>query len=317
MAWKFVERTSLILGVVFAGICAWYTMAGYYQWNVSSLKSAEAPTSGGLMMPSWWLYVFAAFAVGLLVTGWVMIIRRRGQYEIGANSKIETFAEDTPDLRVADSSFVIALFDGNERDKLLPLLEAERLHSWGRPMRSEKIGRDAALIILKSDVWRTHYLQHFPKEGQWERAQTFLKTKGRHESAYYDVFLNKAQIARLWPEKVPLFEAASLVYEKIEDHMASAMVEIFADTANERLINICEILARPQGRKPLVTLYGNHPPSSEIKEIYMEPRNRYRFVVEGNTIVLQDNGDCFENLCIPFVDIDPAIGSLRERAKDA
>jgi hypothetical protein len=117
-------------------------------------------------------------------------------------------------------------------------------------------------------------------------------------------------------ERMPLFEAATRVYEQIEDHLASSLVEIFADTGDERLINVCDILLRPQDRKPLIRLFGNHSPSGEIKEIYTDPRDRYHFIVEGKTIIFSDNGDRFENLCVPVEDINPAIRSLRERLPD-
>src|SRR5260370_13463975 len=121
--------------------------------------------------------------------------------------RIETavnFADSTPDLRVADDRLVIALFDGDERDKLLPLLEAEKVTAWARPM-----GRgEPPLTKLSGQLWKTHYLLSLPREGQWNRAQTFLKTKARNETSYYDLYLNEVQIASLWPEyeKISLLE---------------------------------------------------------------------------------------------------------------
>lgn len=135
--------------------------------------------------------------------------------------------------------------------------------------------------------------------------------------AWIAVKFSKDQIFQLFPvlDQVPLYDAATRVYEAIEDHMASVMVETFADSADEKLISVCEILAKPQGGKePLVKLYGNHPPSSEIKQIYIYPLSRYDFVVDGTSIILQDKGDRYENLSVPFADIEPAILTLKQRA---
>src|SRR5262249_35768190 len=51
--------------------------------------------------------------------------------------------DDLPDLRVADNSRVASLFESDERDKLFPLLEANKLTAWARPMK----GNDALTSI--------------------------------------------------------------------------------------------------------------------------------------------------------------------------
>jgi hypothetical protein len=318
MARRIIDFIDWAARVHFVGTMAW-SLAGW------------AVTFFGLSLSGWdpGLVWVGSIVVGAGCAIIFIAARTRGTIQADAVSHVvkestatpdsvpDLLAQYAPDLRVADSEWAICLFDGSVRDKLLPLLEQEKLLSWARPMHGGEIGKEPAPVIVAGKTWRTHSLHHFPaREGQF-RAQTFLKTKGRHESTYYDLFLNRQQIDRLWPEMVPLFRAATSVYEQIEDHMASAMVEIFADTAAERLIAVCEILARPQGQKPLVSLYGNHPPSREIKQIYMESRNRFQFVVEDSAIVLKDNGDRFENLCVPFVDIEPAIRVLKARMKDA
>ena len=45
-----------------------------------------------------------------------------------------------PDLRVADHKRVAALFESEERDKLFPLMESERLFVWARPMKGNESG---------------------------------------------------------------------------------------------------------------------------------------------------------------------------------
>jgi hypothetical protein len=173
------------------------------------------------------------------------------------------FVEDIPDLRVADSPLAIELFEGAERDKLLPLLEAEKLGAWARPMRGEKPGRDAAPVILKGDVWRTHYLQFFPKEGQWERAQTFLKTKARHETSYYDVLLNRAQIERIWPEQMSLFEAATRYYEAAEEAGVLDLVSPSRESPDDKLTHIKLLLMIDER----IELRGIRPPSTKSRPL--------------------------------------------------
>ena len=42
--------------------------------------------------------------------------------------------EHVPDIRVADLPNIVRLFEGKDGDKLIPLLEAEKLFAWARPM---------------------------------------------------------------------------------------------------------------------------------------------------------------------------------------
>lgn len=110
-------------------------------------------------------------------------------------------ADKYPDIRVADSTAVLDLFRGTERVKLIALLEAGSIKSWARSMAKGQTppGVDTDLLALAPDAWSKHRLEHMPKRGEGTIAQTFLKTNERGYSAYYDVWLNSAQIAGVFP----------------------------------------------------------------------------------------------------------------------
>jgi hypothetical protein len=223
-------------------------------------------------------------------------------------------AESYGNLRIADYPEVIALFDNTERDKLLPLLEEEKLSSWGRPMGSG----EPPLTKLSGQLWKTHHLMFLPKEGQQTISQTFLKTKARNETSYYDIHLNRAQIERVWPkiELISLFEAASRTYEQTRNRQFSILAELDDNSANGILIRYCNEMTRYQnGKEPLVKLYGNRPPSRKKEEIYIAPLSRYEFVVEGNAIILQEaiGGARYENLSVSAKEVDAAIRELSSR----
>jgi hypothetical protein len=263
MLWKVVDRACLILGAVFGGICAWYAMAAYYHWDVPT-KPTIGPSFGAAMSPPWWFYTFGALGTALLVTGWMMmIIRHREARHQSMSAPVIGLSEDIPDLRVADSDLAIALFESKERDKLLPLLEGGKLSSWARPMRGNKPGEDPPPVILKGDDWRTLYFQHFPKaEGQF-RAQTFLKTKNRHETRYFDVLFNRAQIERIWPEQISLAKAATRIYEAAEAEGVLDFVVSERGSADKKLTHLKLLLMVDEA----IELFGVRPPSTKARLI--------------------------------------------------
>jgi hypothetical protein len=106
----------------------------------------------------------------------------------------DEIASKYPNVRVADNPDVLALFDG---DKLIPLLEAEAITSWGRPRHMG----EPPPIKISGSMWRTHFLAFAAKgDDPGMRNQTFLKTKIREEMVYYDVFLNGRQLRSVWPK---------------------------------------------------------------------------------------------------------------------
>lgn len=112
-------------------------------------------------------------------------------------SILADFAEHIPDLRVADNPAIRALFEGAEGDKLLPLLEAEKITAWGRKGLEEP-----PPTKIPGTIWAGHYLFFLPHRGEGTKNQTFIRPNGRYDTVYYDVYLNESQIERAWPGKI-------------------------------------------------------------------------------------------------------------------
>lgn len=114
--------------------------------------------------------------------------------------------------------------------------------------------------------------------------------------------------------KITLFEAATRACEQTRHADISIVAESFANTSRDILTWYCNQMARPQnGKPPLMTVYGNRPPSRQIEEIYVT--NSYDFIVEGNTIILQErNGSMrYEHLQVAYDHLDKAIHELASR----
>jgi hypothetical protein len=75
MVWKFVERSSAVLGVVLTAVCAYYAVATYYGWN--TLAPSTPMHTEASVTPPWWLYAAIVIGLGLIATGWTMIFTRR------------------------------------------------------------------------------------------------------------------------------------------------------------------------------------------------------------------------------------------------
>lgn len=105
-------------------------------------------------------------------------------------------SEHIPNLRVADRHFARKLFEQPQSDALIPLLEAEKVASWGRPMGPG----EPPPIKIPGTLWRTHTLHFVAGRDQWAKSQTYLKSNGRQDTAYYDIFLNTAQIEKIWSQ---------------------------------------------------------------------------------------------------------------------
>jgi len=75
-------------------------------------------------------------------------------------------------LRIIRQS-VRSMFQGSERDTLLPLLAAGKLQAWGR------LGNGfPPLSAIPGDRWTTHFLEYHPAPTGGIN-QTFLKAKAR------------------------------------------------------------------------------------------------------------------------------------------
>jgi hypothetical protein len=152
-------------------------------------------TSGWL--PWWtWLVVLALIVSGASIEFASKRSRPRPTVISPRTSELD---KHIPDVRVADTPTAIDLFQGKDRDRLLPLLEAERLQGWARPMRT--MG-EPALTKLPGSIWKTHHLVFLPREDFSMRNQTFVKDIRTQQTAYYDVYLNRSEIEDLWPEGV-------------------------------------------------------------------------------------------------------------------
>jgi hypothetical protein len=110
----------------------------------------------------------------------------------------DDLAEGFANVRVADAPDVIDLFNGRERTKLVGLLETGKLTTWAR--LSASIGSD--LTRIDGSIWNTHSFRFIPNADQDDPGtinQTYLRSKGGHNSSHYDVCLNFAQLKRAWP----------------------------------------------------------------------------------------------------------------------
>jgi hypothetical protein len=166
-----------------------------------------------------WLWgIGTIVAVAFLIFDGVRwIFKRIAKASVELSPETESnLSSHFPDIRVADSPNTLALFDGKENIKLIPLLERERIMAWGRP---RGIGEPPPLSI-PGDTWRTHQLDFHPhRDVPGMRNQTFLKRKGTGETAYYDVLLNRQQLRQVWPNFEPEYETRK------EKSSASAAVE--------------------------------------------------------------------------------------------
>ena len=108
--------------------------------------------------------------------------------------ELDDIADSYPNVRVADATTVIGLFEGNARAKLIGLLAAEKIASWARVSH----GKSRDLIRLEGAMWGTHTFAFLPKDGDGRINQTFLQAKGY--SSHYDVCMNYAQLKRAWPD---------------------------------------------------------------------------------------------------------------------
>jgi hypothetical protein len=179
--------------------------------------------------------------------------------------------EGLPDLRIADNPRVAALFESGEQDKLFPLLEADRLHLWARPMRSREAGKENALGKLPGSIWKDHFLAYLPQvEGQF-RAQTFIKMQRGQQSVWFDAYFNQKQIEAIWPELewIPLLTAARLAYEAIEEGKLEKLFTSSKGTIEDKISSVIGTFMAHNGK---MDLRGKKPPSSVVRSI---PRDEY------------------------------------------
>ena len=116
-------------------------------------------------------------------------------------------------------------------------------------------------------------------------------------------------------QEISLFEAVTRAYERTKYAPISIVIEGFANSSDDVLIRLCDELVRPQNGRPLVKLRGNKPPSREKEEIYIDYLDRWEFVVERNTMVLQETNSelRYESLSVSVSEVEAAIQELAGR----
>jgi hypothetical protein len=105
----------------------------------ASLAGAAVLTALAVILdpksPVWFLLLWGGggvFALCALAIMTDMIWRRLKDKKKDGAAQVSGFVGYIPDIRVADHPAVLALFDGVEADKLIPLLEADKITAWGR-----------------------------------------------------------------------------------------------------------------------------------------------------------------------------------------
>lgn len=109
----------------------------------------------------------------------------------------DDLAEGYPNVRLADSPSVMALFDGSERAKIIALLAQEKLSSWARV--SASVSHD--FVLLEGGVWAMSAFRCDPNNSADPGSinQTYLRQRHTTNAAFYDVCMNFAQLKRAWP----------------------------------------------------------------------------------------------------------------------
>jgi hypothetical protein len=231
-------------------------------------------------------------------------------------SLLDDVAESIPDVRVADNPSVIDLFQGNERDKLFPLLEAEKLAAWARPDKGPAPGVEASLTKLVGSTWKSHYFVFYPRvPGQFERNQTFVKGKGPLETSYYDVHLNQKQVERAWLElqQIPILEAARVAFDRAEELEIGDLIWSKHHTSSQKLSNfINAFLVRD------FQLRGIKPPSHTSRLIPASELGRLHHVLGTNSISSDFASEPlrYDEVTIIRRDLDAYLDSIQRAATD-
>jgi hypothetical protein len=193
--------------VTWAASALWWLADHIWGDRFWAFLSPMIPLSVVNYTPSLATFVTYGPPIFLLLLGFYFWLRQRkkGNGEnitsLTVNKEPNDVAESYGTVRVADHPAVVALFKGRERDKLIPLLEAERISAWGR-----KPTGNPAPTKIPGRLWASHYLHYVPRD-ETGINQTYFRPNNRYETIFFDVHLNKIQIERIWPgiaEPTPL-----------------------------------------------------------------------------------------------------------------
>jgi hypothetical protein len=118
------------------------------------------------------------------------------------------------------------------------------------------------------------------------------------------------------PAQIGLLEAAKQTHEQLRHTAISIVIEGIANSDDDILTWYCNRLAMPiDGNPPMLIISGKHLPSRIVEPIDDQYLTRYDFVVEGESIILQErNGHRrFENLSVDADELAAAIKQLAKR----
>jgi hypothetical protein len=266
----------------------------------------KAAIDGRSPLDVWVLAVEVAASLAAFVYFMILVGEKLKKPKIVDKGSHVAPIEGAPDARVADDLIVWGLFESSDRDKLFPLLEDGKIQAWGR------LGNGfPPLMKIPQDLWRTNYIIRLADPLVAGRInQTFLKSKSRHESSYYDVCLNRAQLKYYWPklgEPISLYQAASLSYGETRGTVISDMAEHRSDSPLFWYVFHFFVVSE-------IPVYGNVTFSTKRERV--PTIKGFNPELRGNQIILKDiygNRD-WENLTIDPADLIKAFESLRRTA---
>lgn len=190
---------------------------------VASVLLAIWEVYSGATWPEVILYGLAALAIilAILVLGSFLWERRthhmpKSMPSVPLNSISQnSLAHQVANLRVADDPAVVSLFDGDEGDRLLSLIEADEIITWARPMGQG----EPPLTKLSGDQWKAFSFRYMPKLNEQTKNQTFVKSKVNNDTFYYDVYLNRHQIEQAWPVISDVWKPCHLAIQYIGERI--------------------------------------------------------------------------------------------------
>lgn len=234
-----------------------------------------------------------------------VVKRLRGR--LSRKAAKETAIEGVPDVRSADDLVVWQLFESPERDKLFPLLEGGKIQAWGR------LGNGfPPLMKIPATHWRTHYIKRIADVVPGRINQTYMKSKGRHESSYYDVCLSRSELLQYWPslwDPISLYRAASLAYSETRGSVISDMAEVRSDSPLYWYVFHFFVVSQ-------IPVHGRRKFSSKREQV--PTIKGYQPQIRGDEIILKDiYGDKdWEALTVDPADLVKDFESLRKTASE-
>jgi len=192
-----------------------------------------------------------------------------------------------------------------------------RLRAWGREYLTPC--DEAPEDVIPKEKWAKIEIDFSDRPrtcASWR-----IKRNGTRVTAYGGIKFCKREIYDAFPptdEEISLFEAATITYERIRNHESSIPMEVFADSSDAILANICETLTKYRdGHEPLLKIFGNKPPATAKcrERIFTDALNSWEFVVEEKNILFREPHGHFhyENIVVKAQRVEEAIQKLMER----